>query len=50
MVINDGLPFKPDDDPFFSPENLAAIDRSIAQINSGQYVSKSVEQLEAMEN
>lgn len=34
-------------DPFYSNTNMAHIHRSIAQINAGQTVKKSIEELEA---
>jgi len=48
MVNDQGLPFKPELDPFYAPSNKAALKRSINQLNKGQVVTKSWEELEAM--
>lgn len=52
-VLREGrIPFEiaVDPDPFFLPENQAALRRSKAQLEEGQVVRKTLEQLEAMEN
>ena len=38
------------DGPFYSESNLAAIDEAALQIERGQVVVKTLEELEAMEN
>ncbi|MDL2275491.1 type II toxin-antitoxin system RelB/DinJ family antitoxin [Desulfosarcina sp. OttesenSCG-928-G10] len=48
MVRENGIPFKPSGDPFYSPQNMSAIKRSIAQIDAGQTVTKTIEELESM--
>lgn len=48
MVRENGLPFRPSGDPFYSEKNLAALDQSIAQIDAGQTVTKTLEELEDM--
>lgn len=44
------IPFEVSIDPFFSEQNLAALRESIAQLERGETVSKTFEELEAMEN
>lgn len=44
------IPFEVALDPFYSEENQAALRRSIDQIRNGQTVTKTLEELEAMEN
>lgn len=48
MVRENGLPFKPVGDPFYSERNLAALDKSIVQLNAGQTVTKTLAELESM--
>ena len=48
MVRENGLPFKPTGDPFYSERNTAALDKSIAQLNAGQTVAKTLDELENM--
>lgn len=36
-------------DPFYSKSNLEQLDRSIAQMESGKTIIKTMEELEAME-
>ncbi|MDR0339346.1 MAG: type II toxin-antitoxin system RelB/DinJ family antitoxin [Desulfovibrio sp.] len=48
MVRENGLPFKPAGDPFYSERNMAALDKSIAQLNAGQTVAKTLDELESM--
>jgi hypothetical protein len=38
-----------EDDHFYSPENLEAIDRSLRQIEEGKTVEKTLDELRAME-
>ncbi len=48
MVKENGLPFRPSNDPFYSAQNKAALLRSMEQLEAGQTVSKSMEELEQM--
>jgi len=49
LMVNDrGLPFKPELDPFYTPNNKVALKRSIDQLDKGQVITKSWEELEAM--
>ncbi len=45
-----GIPFEVKTDPFYSEENMRAIDVSIAQLDQGHGVTKTLEELERMEN
>ena len=44
------IPFDVSVDPFYSEQNMAAIDESIRQIEQGRVVVKTLEELEAMAN
>jgi DNA-damage-inducible protein J len=44
------IPFEVSVDPFYSKSNMTAIDEATEQIERGQVVVKTVEELEAMEN
>ena len=48
MARENGLPFKPMGDPFYSERNLAALEKSMAQFDAGQSVVKTLDELEAM--
>lgn len=48
MVRENGLPFKPVGDPFYSERNQAALAKSVAQLKAGQTVSKTLAELESM--
>ena len=48
MVRENGLPFKPSGDPFYSERNLAALDKSIAQLNASQTVTKTLNELDSV--
>jgi antitoxin component of RelBE/YafQ-DinJ toxin-antitoxin module len=48
MVRENGLPFRPTADPFYSAKNQAELAKSIAQLNAGQTVTKTLAELEAM--
>ncbi len=39
-----------DSDTFYSPENMARLERSAHQIESGQIVTKSMDELQALTN
>ena len=47
-LINNGLPFAVERDPFYSPRNMAALRKSMAQLEAGQTVSKTLEELESL--
>ena len=44
------IPFEVSVDPFYSEKNMAAIAEAACQIESGQVVVKTLEELEAMGN
>ncbi len=44
------IPFEINSDPFYSEENLRVIDASIAQLDQGRGVTKTLEELERMGN
>jgi len=44
------IPFEVSIDPFYSERNMAAIDEAAIQIEQGQVVIKTMEELEVMEN
>ena len=44
------IPFEVSVDPFYSESNMAVIDEALKQIERGQVVVKTIEELEAMEN
>jgi len=44
------IPFEVSVDPFYSERNMAAIDEAAKQIERGQVVVKTLEELEAMED
>jgi DNA-damage-inducible protein J len=47
-IINNGLPFAVERDPFYSAKNQQALRNSIAQMERGEVVRKSMDELEAM--
>ncbi len=49
MVRENGLPFRPNADPFFSRENKEALADSLEQMERGEVVSKNMAELVAME-
>ncbi|PID77174.1 MAG: type II toxin-antitoxin system antitoxin, RelB/DinJ family [Deltaproteobacteria bacterium] len=49
MVRENGLPFRPVSDPFLSGQNQKRIQESIDQMETGQNVSKSLDELRSME-
>ena len=49
VVKENGLPFRPTNDPFFSARNQEALRRSAAQIEAGQAVMKNLDELRGME-
>jgi len=44
------IPFEVSVDPFYSARNMAAIDEAVMQIQHGQVVVKTMEELEDMAN
>ena len=47
MVKENGLPFRPTNDPFHSASNMASLRKSLRQMEAGNTVTASMEQLEA---
>ena len=50
MTREKRIPFEVSIDPFYSESNMAALDESIKQFQSGKTVTKTFAELEAMEN
>jgi len=48
MVHSNGLPFKPEVDPFFSARNIEALKKSIASLRAGDVIAKDLHELEDM--
>lgn len=48
MVRENALPFRPSADPFYSPRNQAALKESMEQAKRGEFVTKTLEELEDM--
>jgi DNA-damage-inducible protein J len=46
MVNDRGFPFRPDLDPFYSTKNQEALKVSIAQLNAGEVISKTLDELQ----
>ena len=44
------IPFDVSIDPFYSESNMKALEKSIQQLKDGKVVTKTIEELEAMEN
>ena len=49
VVKENGLPFRPANDPFHTAKNREALLQSISQFQSGQTVTKSLNDLRSME-
>lgn len=49
VVKENGLPFRPTNEPFYSAKNQEALCRSAAQMEAGHIVTKSLEELRSME-
>ena len=49
MVRENGFPFRPTIDPLYSSENVKAIQKSLEQLDRGEGISKTLEELERME-
>ena len=47
MVTDNGLPFRPACNPFYFQSNMDALHRSLAQLEAGNTVSFSLEELES---
>ena len=47
-LVNNGLPFAVERDPFYSAVNMEALRKSIAQLEAGQTVAKTMEELERL--
>lgn len=43
------IPFSVSIDPFYSNENIKALQESVSQVNNGKVITKTFEELEAME-
>ena len=50
MTREKRLPFEVSMDPFYSASNMAALNHSIEEMRQGRTVSKTLEELEAMED
>ncbi len=50
MTREKRIPFEVSIDPFFSESNMKALEESIAQMRQGKTVTKTIEELEAMED
>lgn len=50
MIRENGIPFDVSADPFYSESNMIAIDQSIKEFDEGKTITKTLEELEAMEN
>lgn len=49
MTREHRIPFEVSYDPFYSEKNITALQKSYEQIKSGRVISKTMEELEAME-
>lgn len=50
MIRENGIPFDVSADPFYSESNMIALDQSIKELEDGKTVTKTLQELEAMEN
>jgi len=50
MSRENRIPFEVSIDPFYSDKNMSSIDEAVKQIERGQVVVKTMDELEAMEN
>lgn len=48
VIRSNAIPFRIQADPFYSKSNLEALDKSIKQIENGEVVIKTMEELETM--
>jgi DNA-damage-inducible protein J len=49
MVQENRIPFQPTADPFYSVQNQEALRRSLAELDAGKVVTKSLDELRRME-
>jgi len=49
MVRENGLPFQPKADPFYSSSNLKQLSKSIEQMEKGETITKTFEELKEFE-
>lgn len=49
MVKENGLPFRPGNDPFYSAKNQEALQVSLNELQTGNTVTRSLEELRSME-
>jgi DNA-damage-inducible protein J len=49
VVKENGLPFRPTNEPFYSAKNQEALRRAAAQMEAGRIVVKSLDELRSME-
>ena len=50
VVKENGLPFRPTNEPFYSAKNQEALRRSASQMEAGQTVTKNLDELRSMES
>ena len=50
MIREKRIPFEVSIDPFYSESNIKAIKESIKQLNNGETVVKTIEELKELEN
>jgi len=48
LVNNKGLPFRPELDPFYSPDNQHALKQSLDSLKAGHVVTRRMDELEGM--
>jgi DNA-damage-inducible protein J len=48
MVRENGLPFRPQAEPFYSARNQAALEKAVAELDSGKTVTRTLDELEGM--
>lgn len=49
MVKENGFPFCPSNDPFYSTANQEALQASLAELQAGKTVTKSLDELRSLE-
>jgi DNA-damage-inducible protein J len=50
LIRKQKIPFEVSYDPFYSENNIKELESRIAELKSGKYIVKSIEELEAMED
>ena len=50
MIRENGIPFSVSLDPFYSTKNIKALKESIDQLESGNTITKTMQELQEMEN